>query len=309
MNLQYLKELWLCSKRSVLRRRDKALDIVRAKIERQNEVKIFTFQDAVVMTEKWSKQIPSNFDVIIGVPRGGLLMAAILASKFNKPLSTPENFARGEIWYSRIGSQSTNIRNVLFVEDSVGSGSRIKSAIDSVCKRNPNIIYKTAALCWLNPATFSPDYYFFRKQRPIIFEWNLLINSYGECVDMDGVLCADCPPHYDDDGGRYMKWIENAKPHLIPSFEIEAIITSRLEKYRQPTIDWLNRHNVKYKKLIMLNLPSKNMRTEKIILRHKIDNINKLSPFWYWESDYWQAVKIRKQVKCKVLCIDKLLIL
>ena len=44
--------------------------------------------------------------------------------------------------------------------------------------------------------------------------------------------------------------------HVSNIYEINTIVTSRLEKYREPTEKWLKDHGVKYKQLIMLDLPS-----------------------------------------------------
>ncbi|MGB3626238.1 MAG: glycosyltransferase, partial [Henriciella sp.] len=59
-----------------------------------------------------------------------------------------------------------------------------------------------------------------------------------------------------DDGPKYIDFLLNAEPLFIPQKEISAIVTSRLEKYRPETESWLAAHNVAYKELIMLDLPS-----------------------------------------------------
>lgn len=48
-----------------------------------------------------------------------------------------------------------------------------------------------------------------------------------------------------------------SKPaRYLPSHPIKALVTSRLEKYRPETEEWLRRHGVVYEQLIMLDLPS-----------------------------------------------------
>lgn len=65
------------------------------KIILPEHIEIITIRDAVTSTLKWAEIIPRDFDVIIGVPRSGLLFANVLASKLGLPLSTPDNYVRG----------------------------------------------------------------------------------------------------------------------------------------------------------------------------------------------------------------------
>jgi uncharacterized HAD superfamily protein len=71
-------------------------------------------------------------------------------------------------------------------------------------------------------------------------------------TDMDGVLCEDCPPGCDDDGPLYAEFLRTARPFHLPRRQpVGAIITARLEKYRDQTEAWLARHRVQYEQLVM----------------------------------------------------------
>ena len=63
-----------------------------------------------------------------------------------------------------------------------------------------------------------------------------------------------------DDGKNYVDFLLNAKPHILPSYKIHSLVTSRLEKYRSYTEQWLKKHNILYENLIMLDLPDKDSR-------------------------------------------------
>ena len=99
------------------------------------------------------------------------------------------------------------------------------------------------------------DFYFDECPLPRVFEWNIMdhIVLSNACVDMDGVLCRNPTPEENDDGEKYVKFIQTAKPLFIPQHKIKAIVTCRLEKYRELTEQWLKAHGVKYDKLYMMS--------------------------------------------------------
>ena len=97
---------------------------------------------------------------------------------------------------------------------------------------------------------------------PRYFQWNIFNHPDLEktCFDIDGVLCPDPTSSQNDDGEEYIEFIENTPPLYLPGQTIGCIVTSRLEKYRVPTQKWLAKHQIKYKELKMLNLPTKEAR-------------------------------------------------
>ncbi len=95
-----------------------------------------------------------------------------------------------------------------------------------------------------------------------MFEWNF-IHHQGvsrACFDIDGVLCEDPTEEQNDDGKKYIDFIRHAQPKYIPTFEVGYLVSTRLEKYRKETEEWLKVNNVKYRQLIMLDLPNKEAR-------------------------------------------------
>jgi len=58
-----------------------------------------TVDDLVIWTTEWIKSFENNYDIILGIPRSGLLVANIIALKLGKPLSTPELLQR-KLWKS-----------------------------------------------------------------------------------------------------------------------------------------------------------------------------------------------------------------
>ena len=140
-----------------------------------------------------------------------------------------------------------------------------------------------------------------------LFEWNVLHSKKTDTLvsDLDGVICEDCAPEIDSNEELYCEWIKNAKPYLIPAFEIDVILSSRLEKYRHATEEWLNRHRVKYKKLILWDIPSKEERN---FAKFKIDQLIKIKPGFIWESNSSESEQIWKATKTPTLCVDEMIL-
>lgn len=97
---------------------------------------------------------------------------------------------------------------------------------------------------------------------PRLFQWNYLNHAVAgrACFDIDGVLCFDPSEEQNDDGPKYVDFLLHARPLYIPGYKIAALVTSRLEKYRPQTEQWLRENGVQYDKLYMLNVASKEER-------------------------------------------------
>jgi orotate phosphoribosyltransferase len=280
--------------------------------ERQIRAKgIFvTLEDMVVWTREWIKTFPEDYDIIVGIPRGGLMLASMIALKLGKPLSTPEQFRDGQYW---MGShveekyKKNEFYNVLLVDDNVGSERTIEEPARMIRSSHKNIKVTKAALIVNEDAVKYVDLYFKALHAyPPVGEWKFMGKKRGIlAVDMDGVICEDCPPLVDMGEKLYTEWLRNAKPYLIPNFEIDYIVSNRLEKYRPETEEWLARHKVFYNKLILWDIPSKEERNGKFI-EHKVDVLLKIKPTEYWESSYEQAKKIWETTKIPTICIDEM---
>ena len=272
-------------------------------------VNFYSFNEAMNMTAKWADTLPSDFDVVIGIPRSGLFIANMIALKFGKPLSTPDNFIQGEIWHTSTGTIPKKIEKVLLVEDAVRYGRVLTQALKQLKKFDANLTIKVASFIVRPEALGMIDYYLMPIEPRVtnICEWTLLsCQTTGKLdVDMDGVLCKECTPEIDADEVKYIDWLKSVEPHMIPNFQFEAIITSRLEKYRPQTEAWLKEHGVKYKSLMMMDLNDKSAKTFKNVVAHKVRCIKQTKPYWFWESNIAQANAIHRKTGKPVLCVDK----
>ena len=253
--------------------------------------------------EEWSRDLPRDIDVVVGVPRSGLLIGALLATRLGKPLSTPDLFVHDKYWLSNSIPANAGGR-VLLVEDSVRTGNTLERQ-RAILEKKPGITITTAALITSKKHAESLDYFFRIMDNPRLFEWNMIHakNVNVLATDLDGVLCEDCPPGYDADEEAYSAWLDCARPYLIPVFEIDAVITSRLERYRSQTEQWLRRNGVRYRELLMWDVPSKDDRGV-LYAANKVRHLLALKPDLYWESNAAQAKAIWNETGIPTLSVE-----
>jgi len=271
---------------------------------------------------QWSRRLPRDIDVIVGVPRSGLLVANILATYRNIPLAEMDGFIEGRCFSTghvkenalNAGDPDAHLgflqtpRRVLVVDDTVSTGEslrRVKERIESAGL--PHTV-EYAVVYALPGKEDLVDYYCEALTAPRIFEWNLFHHRSllpQACVDMDGVLCVNPTSHEDNDGEQYLRFLAESRPFMQPSAEIGWIVTSRLERYRAETEAWLAEHGVRYRELIMLDYPSAETRKEmRINGANKADVYRRTGAALFVESDVRQAVEIATLARKDVLCID-----
>lgn len=211
-------------------------------------------------------KFPHTIDLIVGIPRSGMLPANLLALYLNKPFTDLDSFIEGRVYScgergKEIESQTK--KNILVIDDSYGAGNAYKKVQKklSYLEKKDSYEIKYGVIYTTSLGLKVLDYWCEIIDQTRVFQWNLFHHSYiigSSCFDIDGVLCPN--PPIDDDGPLYKEYIMNAPSLYIPSVTIDTLVSCRLEKYRAITEKWLHDHNVKYRKLIMLNLPNKEER-------------------------------------------------
>jgi orotate phosphoribosyltransferase len=146
---------------------------------------------------------------------------------------------------------------------------------------------------------------------PHWFDWNLfnngsILTGFNTAIDLDGVICQDCPPESDDDGAKYLEWLNSAMAIRFPrDYNIPYIITARLEKYRPQTTKWLDDNKITYSELIMY--PGfHEERTIQQISEWKAKQIAINQCKLYVESDYHLASGIAKlSPRARIISVEK----
>ena len=257
-------------------------------------------------------KVPAGTDLIVGIPRSGLLAANLLALHMNLPLTDIEGFIQGKIIKSGERMKGNEkpfelYKRVVVMDDSVYTGAAMEAAKKRVAGLYPDKEIFFAAVYVIPDAVGKVDLYFNVCSGPRVFEWNIMHHNFLEkcCVDIDGVLCKDPTEEENDDGVRYERFLAEAQPLCLPTKTIGYLVTNRLEKYRAHTEAWLARHNVKYNQLIMCNLPSKEARVK--ANNHggfKASVYTKYNGFLFIESSERQAQQIATLSGKPVYCVD-----
>jgi uncharacterized HAD superfamily protein/hypoxanthine phosphoribosyltransferase len=209
---------------------------------------------------------PHDVDLIVGIPRSGMLPANLLALYLNKPYTDIDSFVEGRIYQAGARGKyinQENVHKVLVIDDYLVSGKAIVKAKEKLkhLSQQYDISY---GVVYAGAANADMVHYCCEKvSYSLIFQWNIFLFPTlvsESCFDIDGVLCEN--PPVDDDGPVYLDYITSAKPLYLPGGEINTIVTCRLEKYRKATEEWLEKWHICYKNLVMLDLPTKEAREQ-----------------------------------------------
>jgi hypoxanthine phosphoribosyltransferase len=272
---------------------------------------MFSYSDLHSLIQQNLWKIPQDIDLVIGIPRSGLMPASHIATSLNLPLQTLNDVANKlsteQIFTIRRLSDVENPEHVLLVDDTSNTGLRMSQAVKLINERWSGIKITTLTVCSALNSYFMPDIAFLNSVTPRVFAWNMF--NHDEitpriAIDLDGILCVDPTQEQNNDEKNYKEFIRYAKLKIKPAKQVEAIITGRLEKYRSETEDWLFGNSISYHKLFMNDAASSShRRTEKFeignlvvdqISEFKSRILSTLNPPLFVESNLDQALNIHK---------------
>jgi orotate phosphoribosyltransferase len=213
---------------------------------------------------RWVENLPIDIEVVVGIPRSGLLVANLLAMYLNLPMTHVEGLISGKLLQSGArftgGSRETFLeksRSVLVVDDSVSYGGQMARTKAEITQAGlPHRIHYGAV--YITPEARNGghvDHFCEVVPRPRVFEWNVMHHASmlkRACVEIDGVLARIPGMSMDAGQQRSQRLLENAVPLWRPRFELGWVVTSRPEQYRTVTEEWLARHGVRYTALLMM---------------------------------------------------------
>lgn len=248
-------------------------------------------------------------DIVIGIPRSGLLPATLLSLYLNKPMSTLYGFTKGEIYLGGPRGKITKpqIKRVIVIDDSVLMGSAMKEAKKIL--KNQDIQFYFGAVYAAEKAVNKVDFFFEICPMPRVFEWNLMHHSILPkcCMDIDGILCLDPSHEENDDGKKYQEFLLETNPLFIPTYPIGCLVSNRLEKYRKETEIWLGKHGIQYHKLYLAQYPTQKARRiagEYSKLKSEV-YLKEKDTVLFVESDIRQAADIFKRTGKPVYCLPQ----
>lgn len=250
---------------------------------------------------------PKRYDVIVGVPRSGMLPASIMATMLQLPLGDVGSIAHG-FYHGRSGriERVTGRERVLLVDDTSNKGGAMARAVALV---KPHVGRVTRLAVYgpyqvADPARII-DIVFETVQGPRVFQWNLWKHKRMErwAFDFDGVFCRDPSRQENDDGRLYATFMETAPALHLPTRPIGHVVTGRLEKWRTCTEDQLARYGIEYQSLTMMPYATK---AERMAVggrgQWKAEVAGQLGVELFVESDPKQASIIARRTGLPVWC-------
>lgn len=265
-------------------------------------------------------KIPYETDLLVGIDNNGLLIALMISKFTNIRVATLEQFFEKKMISN--GNYSINqncindfnqIKNVLMVSDSVNTGKTINEVKNRINQSNEfnNINIKYFTVYYVNNSALNYVDIALQKLNTVNFlQFNFLFNPIiftNSCFDIDGAICRDPSPQEDDDGRKYIDFIRNVIPFFKTDYIISCFVTSRLQKYREQTQNWLRKNNFNYKELIMLDLPSKEERNKLNMYGRYKGEIYKYRPEnLFVQSSKFQAIEIVQISGKEVFCTENM---
>jgi hypoxanthine phosphoribosyltransferase len=263
----------------------------------------------LAIVNKLDKIRSLHIDLVVGIPRSGMLPASLIATHLQLPFIDVDGYNSNR-WYIRNKKITvpSDIPNkplrVLLVDDTINTGNAIRNVLGLLRKSNDTIV-KFAV--YGSPKNRPEDIDFVCEECPLprAFQWNIWKHNDAKnwATDMDGVLCRDPSKKENDKGPRLEQFYKTADTKFLFTKPVGCVITSREDRFRKVTEEWLSQNNITYEKLIMK--PTGNPGGNQAHGKYKADILNQLPEIQlYIESDPKQANIISQLVNIPVWCTD-----
>lgn len=247
--------------------------------------------DALLMRKL--PEIAGHFDRLVGCSDEAMVAARLLALHLRLPL---EQLRTNEV----VGAGPLGSERALYVELAVDDANGHHPSLSST-KAKRFAVYATAG------AESRFDLVGECVPSRPFFEWNFLEREGLErvCFDIDGVLCEDPTEDQNDDGPIYSAFLANARPLHRPIGRAGWLVTSRLEKYRSLTTEWMAQQGIEYGELHMIDLPNKEARqAARCHGTFKAEVYGSVDAELFVESNPGQAWEIAQITGKPVFCVD-----
>lgn len=248
-----------------------------------------------------------NSDVVIGIPRSGLIPAAVIALELNVPLQVlhADGLSSLDMSVRRPGPRGrSSPKRVALVDDSANLGTSMASAIQPVASAYPGCEIQRVAVFVSDEGRHHVDNFHEIVAMPRAFQWNLFHHQRSAewAYDIDGLLCSDPPMDELQHPEEYAAFVSSVMPLIPPGTTLGTLITSRVEALRSVTEAWLSSHQIVYRRLIMFP-GSPHDRRSYGAASFKADILDRYPHELFVESDPRQADIIRGRGH-SVVCLD-----
>ena len=160
-----------------------------------------SYRDLSLSISRNLHKIPRGIDLVVGIPRSGMLPATMIGQMLNKPVIALDSYLDGKMYEMGLYRRPANLitrfselKHVLVMDDSINSGNsmnRVKQKINNSTVHSIKTTY--GAVYYVRESLGQLDVGLEECPWPRIFQWNIL-NSWvlaHACLDIDGVVCVD----------------------------------------------------------------------------------------------------------------------
>lgn len=209
----------------------------------------------------WSHQLSGKVDVIVGIPRSGLLVANLLSLHLNLPMTDVDGFLENRLIATgqRLAVPVSFLagpdrRRVLVVDDSVWSGTQMAQVRKRIAAAGRRHAVSFGAVYVVPTAAGLVDFFFRKLAVPRAFEWNILHHpalAHG-CAAIEGVLWPAEVTSLGATADEAERTLAAVSPTFLPTRPIGRLIATQPEAARRPIEDWLRRHAIPHETLCLV---------------------------------------------------------
>ncbi|KGO31622.1 phosphoribosyltransferase [Oenococcus alcoholitolerans] len=214
-----------------------------------------------------------NFDLIVGLPRRGMIPATLIGLFLNKPVVSfnelNANLASEKIGY-RLQESSARFpksyQNILLVDDSTDEGTVFAQALQKLDNQTAEKV-TTLSVYATNKGGKLVDLHLETLEEPKLYEWNILHKKAvlaDAAIRFEGIIATNALTG---------DWI----PITLPSYPVKVIYTNWIEKYRPQIESFLTDNGVVYQKLEMGVVSA--LQLKQIVNNEKISLVYENDPF------------------------------
>ena len=256
----------------------------------------------------WAGTLAGDLDLVVGIPRSGMLPANLLSLFLHLPLTDLNGLCEGRIM--RAGGQRglaeldpNRPLNVLVVDDSVCSGGSMREARAQVAAAGLPHRVRFGAVFVTPEAVREAEVDLFAEAVPAprVFEWNVLHTPQlaRVCVALEGVLCLAPDAADKRTEGHFRNYIRTASPDFVPRHRLGWVVTTRSERWREETEKWLARQGVDFGTLLMASTGS----TPDAELEFKADAYRATTATLFVEGERDAAAALAERSGRPVFCL------
>jgi orotate phosphoribosyltransferase len=209
----------------------------------------------------WTRVLPRSLDLIVGIPRSGLLVANMIALYMHRPVGDVEGLLSGRQFDSgpRLDRPAAEGRplDILVVDDSLWSGAQMAEARRRIEAAGLPHRIRYGAVYIAPGSADMVDFHHEVVPVPRLFEWNLMHHPFIEegCLDIGVLLGTQGTPAPTIEPKALAKVLSNTVPAFRTDRRIGWLIADMPAACRPLLESWLVRHDVAYRTLVLRGEP------------------------------------------------------